>query len=143
MWVGKIAHLRQARRNVHNSRLPGTMITQNHLKYVKLKFMKSNKGVGLDFFVFEFFKKVHVGGQCCPPPTRIGLSQKIIQNSQDFGVVLNGIGSKTLNVMPSISQTFEIQSITECFQGVCDIFVLIDIEQLFILISEAASHPFL
>ena len=35
--------------------------------------MKSNKAVGSGFFSFlSFLKKVHVGEQCCPPPTRIG-----------------------------------------------------------------------
>ena len=34
-----------------------------------------------------------------------------------FFFVVNSIGLKTLSVMPRISQTFEIKSITECFLG--------------------------
>ena len=45
------------------------------------------------------------------------LDKKIILNFQDFSYVVNGNGSRTLSVMPWISQAFEIKSVIECFLG--------------------------
>ena len=45
------------------------------------------------------------------------LGYEIILNFQDYFFLVNGIGSKTLRVMPWMSQTFEIKSITECCLG--------------------------
>ena len=61
---------------------------------------------------------------------------------QDFAIEANYIGSKTLSIMPWISQSSEIKSIAESFWGSGDRLILTDLVIIYTR-SERASLQFL